>query len=85
MTEEELKERMARLEALKQPAREAMENQLLISRAEALFARTTGSDRQTLAALIQWFSGILSQGSPAAMAAARKKMEETLAFFEGRE
>ena len=82
MSEEELKRRTAELEAIKRSPREEAANQLVISRAERLYAEVLGNDREVISQLLRWFSQILGEGGPAAVAAAQKKAMETLDYIE---
>ena len=82
MSEEELERRTAELEAIKRSPREEAANQLVISRGERLYAEALGNDREVISQLLRWFSQVLGEGSPAAMAAARKKAMETLDYIE---
>ena len=54
----------------------------MISRGERLYAEALGNDREVISQLLRWFSQVLGEGSPAAMAAARKKAMETLDYIE---
>ena len=82
MSEEELERRTAELEAIKRSPREEAANQLVISRGERLYAEALGNDREVISQLLRWFSQVLGEGGPAAMAAARKKAMETLDYIE---
>ena len=47
-----------------------------------MYAEALGNDREVISQLLRWFSQVLGEGSPAAMAAARKKAMETLDYIE---
>lgn len=84
MDSQELEKRIAQLEQIKTPAREQSANQLIFSRGERLYMELLGNDRQVILNLLNWFTGILSSQSPAAIAAARKKAAETLDYLENK-
>lgn len=84
MDSQELEKRIAELEQIKTPAREQSANQLIFSRGERLYMELLGNDRQVILNLLNWFTGILSSQSPAAIAAARKKAAETLDYLENK-
>ena len=81
MDSQELDEKMQELEQLKRPAREQAVNQLVFSRGERLYMELLGDDRQVILNLLNWFSGVLAAGSPAAIAAARKNIRKNLTGF----
>ena len=81
MDSQELDEKMQELEQLKRPARELAVNQLVFSRGERLYMELLGDDRQVILNLLNWFSGVLAAGSPAAIAAARKNIRKNLTGF----
>lgn len=84
MDSEELKQRIDELAQIKRPLREQEANQLIFSRGERLYMELHGDDRQTIMNLLNWFGAILSAKSPSAIAAARKKAEETLDYLENK-
>ena len=84
MDSQELDEKMQELEQLKRPAREQAVNQLVFSRGERLYMELLGDDRQVILNLLNWFSGVLAAGSPAAIAAARKKTDDTFNYLESK-
>lgn len=84
MDSQELKEKMEELEQLKLPLMEQSANHLILARGERLYAELLGQDRQVILNLLNWFSGILDKGSPAAIGAARKKAEEVLDYLENK-
>ena len=84
MDSQELKQKLRELEELKQPAREQSSNQLIIAKGERLYMELLGDDRMVVLNLLNWFSGILSSGSPSAIAAARKKAMDTLDYMESK-
>lgn len=84
MDSQELEQRIAQLEQLKQPAREQNVNQIIFSKGERLYMELLGNDRQTILNLLHWFNNVILSGSPAAVSAARKKALETLDYLESK-
>lgn len=84
MDSQELQKKMEELEQLKLPVMEQSANHLILARGERLYAELLGQDRQVILNLLNWFSGILDTGSPAAIRAARKKAEDTLNYLESK-
>ena len=84
MDSQELEQKMQELEQLKRPAREQAANQLVFSRGERLYMELLGDDRQVILNLLNWFSDVLAAGSPAAIAAARKKTDDTFNYLESK-
>lgn len=85
MSQEELDARIKELQKVKINQTEDTDAQLLIARGERLYTETTGRDRETIAALLQWFSGILKTGGPASIATARKKLKDTFDYIENQD
>ena len=81
---QELEQRIAQLEQIKRPLRDQNSNQVIFSRGERLYMELLGNDRQTIVNLLNWYSNIVSSGSLAAIAAARKKAQETLDYLESK-
>lgn len=82
LSEEEMERRMKELDDIKRSPREDAANQLVIARGERLYAEALGGDREVIIQLLRWFSGVLGEGGPAAIAAARKKAMGTLDYIE---
>lgn len=85
MSGEELNARVKELQKVKLNQAEDAGAQLLIARGERLYTETTGRDRETIVALLKWFSDILKTGGPASVAAAKKKLEETFDYLENQD
>lgn len=81
---QELQKKMEELEQLKLPVLKQSANHLIIARGERLYMELLGQDRQVVLNLLNWFTGIVNTGSPAAIAAARKKADETFRYLESK-
>lgn len=84
MDSQELEQRIAQLEQIKRPLRDQNSNQVIFSRGERLYMELLGNDRQTIVNLLNWYGNVVSSGSLAAIAAARKKAQETLDYLESK-
>lgn len=78
ISEEEAEKRFAELEYLKLPPREKEENKLVLFRAEQLFEELLGMEREQLGYNISVFEGILENGEPEEIDAAREQMKAIL-------
>ena len=78
ISEEEAERRFAELEYLKLPPREKEENKLVLFRAEQLYEELLGMEREQMGYNISIFEGILENGEPEEIDAAREQMKEIL-------
>ena len=78
ISEEEAEKRFAQLEYLKLPPREKEENKLVLFRAEQLFEELLGMEREQMGYNISVFEGILENGEPEEIDAAREQMKAIL-------
>lgn len=78
ISEEEAEKRFAQLEYLKLPPREKEENKLVLFRAEQLFEELLGMEREQMEYNISVFEGILENGEPEEIDAAREQMKAIL-------
>lgn len=81
ISEEEAEARFAELEYLKLPPREQEENKLVLFRAEELYEELLGYEREQMGYNISVFEGILENGEPEEIEAAREQMKEILDHY----
>lgn len=81
ISEEEAEKRFAELEYLKLPPREQEENKLVLFRAEELYEELLGYEREQMGYNISVFEGILENGEPEEIEAAREQMKEILDHY----
>lgn len=78
ISEEEAEKRFAELEYLKLPPREKEKNKLVLFRAEQLYEELLGMEREQMGYNISVFEGILENGEPEEIDAAREQMKAIL-------
>jgi molecular chaperone HscC len=82
LTPAEIAERLAALEPLKRPPREADANRRLLAHAEHLHERTTGESRQTLADATRAFEAALAAEDSEKIAAAAAHLTAAISAVE---
>lgn len=82
MSPEEIKQRLARLEALKIHPRDRQENRYVLEWGERLHEEMTGAQRREIAALLQEFEVALLRQDPKEIAEQCKKMRRRLTEME---
>jgi len=83
LTEEEVKEKLKKLSALKIHPRDKTENLTLINRSDRLFRELLGEERTILSNAIAQFESVLEKQNERDISAAQKKMKEVLDHFDG--
>ena len=81
ISDEEAMARFAALEYLKLPPREQEENKLVLFKAEELYEELLGKEREELAYYISVFEGVLENGEPEEIEAARENMRKVLDYY----
>jgi molecular chaperone HscC len=78
----EIKERLARLAALKVHPRDQAENQAVLARLERLFVERLGDERAQIGAMITDFQFILNRQDPAEITHAREQLQQILSRID---
>ena len=81
VSDEEAMARFAALEYLKLPPREQEENKVVLFKAEELYEELLGKEREELAYYISVFEGVLENGEPEEIEAAREDMRKVLDYY----
>ena len=84
MTEEEARQRMQALAALKRPPHEEEEARALLAWGERLYAQTTGEERTAVVIAVEDFLKACAAGGPVALAREKKVFREVLERKIGR-
>ncbi len=82
MTEEEARQRMQALAALKRPPHEEEEARALLAWGERLYAQTTGEERTAVVIAVEDFLKACAAGGPVALARGKKVFREVLERVE---